>query len=109
MDEPFSAVDALTRFRLQDLASTVLRGRTVVLVTHDPQEALRLGHRIFVLSGAPVRLDESAVPEGLPPRAPTAGDFPVRYRDLMEQLAADQLATDPLAADPLAGGEVVAR
>ncbi|MEQ8249040.1 MAG: ABC transporter ATP-binding protein [Alphaproteobacteria bacterium] len=101
MDEPFSAVDALTRFRLQDLASTVLRGRTVVLVTHDPQEALRLGHRIFVLAGTPVRLDESAMPEDPPPRAPTAGDFPARYRSLMDQLAADQLATDSLA-----GGEV---
>ena len=91
MDEPFSAVDALTRFRLQDLASTVLHGRTVVLVTHDPQEALRLGHRLFVLSGSPARIDESPVPESPPPRAPTIGDFPARYRDLMDQLAVGEV------------------
>jgi len=91
MDEPFSAVDALTRFRLQDLASTVLHGRTVVLVTHDPQEALRLGHRLFVLSGSPARIDESPVPESPPPRAPTLGDFPARYRDLMDQLAVGEV------------------
>jgi len=87
MDEPFSAVDALTRFRLQALACEVLAGRTVVLVTHDPQEALRLGHRLFVLTGSPAQLDESPVPRGSPPRAPTGGDFPARYEDLMTRLA----------------------
>ncbi|MDA0367336.1 MAG: ABC transporter ATP-binding protein [Proteobacteria bacterium] len=87
MDEPFSAVDALTRFRLQDLASTVLRGRTVVLVTHDPQEALRLGHQLFVLSGSPAQIEKSGVPDLPPPRQPTFGDFPARYQDLMDQLA----------------------
>ncbi|MDH3737767.1 MAG: ABC transporter ATP-binding protein, partial [Alphaproteobacteria bacterium] len=44
MDEPFSAVDAITRARLQELAARLLRGRTVLQVTHDPLEALRLGH-----------------------------------------------------------------
>ena len=46
MDEPFSALDAITRHRLQDLAAELLVGRTVLLVTHSPLEALRLGHRI---------------------------------------------------------------
>ena len=45
MDEPFSALDAITRHRLQDLAAELLAGRTVLLVTHNPLEALRLGHR----------------------------------------------------------------
>src|SRR5262245_47810519 len=40
MDEPFSALDAVTRLRLQDLAAEVLAERTVLLVTHDPLEAL---------------------------------------------------------------------
>ena len=39
MDEPFSALDAITRFRLQDLAAEMLAGRTVLLVTHSPSEA----------------------------------------------------------------------
>ncbi len=45
MDEPFSALDVVTRHRLQDLAAELLVGRTVLLVTHNPLEALRLGHR----------------------------------------------------------------
>jgi putative hydroxymethylpyrimidine transport system ATP-binding protein len=49
MDEPFSAVDALTRLRLQDLAAELLGARTILLVTHDPMEALRLGHRILII------------------------------------------------------------
>lgn len=46
MDEPFSALDAVTRYKLQDLAAETLAGKTVLLVTHDPQEALRLGEKI---------------------------------------------------------------
>ena len=39
MDEPFSALDVVTRHRLQDLAAELLVGRTVLLVTHNPIEA----------------------------------------------------------------------
>ncbi len=42
MDEPFSALDAITRLRLQELAAELLVGRTGLLVTHDPLEALSL-------------------------------------------------------------------
>ena len=70
LDEPFSAVDLPTRLSLQDLAATLLSGRTVLMVTHDPLEALRLAHRIFVLSGTPARAIEIAVPPKAPPRAP---------------------------------------
>ena len=48
MDEPFSALDAVTRHRLQALAVEALEGRTVLLITHDPQEALRLGDNIWL-------------------------------------------------------------
>jgi len=68
MDEPFSAVDAVTRLKLQTLAAEMLAGRTVLLVTHDPLEALRLGHRIHVLAGRPARLSEPLIPPGPPPR-----------------------------------------
>jgi len=68
MDEPFSALDAVTRFRLQDLAAELLRDRTVLLVTHDPLEALRLGHRIHVMTGRPARLSQALEPDGETPR-----------------------------------------
>jgi putative hydroxymethylpyrimidine transport system ATP-binding protein len=68
MDEPFSALDVITKIRLQSLAAKMLRGRTVLLVTHDPLEALRLGHRIHVMSGEPATLDEALEPAGETPR-----------------------------------------
>ncbi|MBI1208551.1 MAG: ATP-binding cassette domain-containing protein [Azospirillum sp.] len=68
MDEPFSAVDALTRIRLQDLAARLLAGRTVLLVTHDPLEALRLGSRVHVMSGFPATIGPALIPPGPPPR-----------------------------------------
>lgn len=72
MDEPFSALDALTRLRLQDLAAELLVGRTTLLVTHDPLEALRLGHRILVLrrerGGDPAHMGEPLEPAGAIPR-----------------------------------------
>ncbi|GAL36098.1 hydroxymethylpyrimidine ABC transporter ATPase component [Vibrio maritimus] len=39
MDEPFSALDAVTRHKLQELAADLLKDKTVLLITHDPQEA----------------------------------------------------------------------
>ncbi len=68
MDEPFSGLDAVTRMRLQDMAAAMLAGRTVLLVTHDPLEALRLGHRVFILAGRPARLIEDLRPAGSAPR-----------------------------------------
>jgi NitT/TauT family transport system ATP-binding protein len=55
MDEPFASVDAQTRFDLEDLILQVRRelGITVVLVTHDIDEAIYLGDRIVVLSKNP--------------------------------------------------------
>ena len=57
------ALDAQTRAAMQDLAVELLRGRTVLAVTHDPGEAARLGHAILVLTAAGV----TACP---PPDAP---------------------------------------
>ncbi|NKB49825.1 MAG: ATP-binding cassette domain-containing protein [Alphaproteobacteria bacterium] len=71
MDEPFSAVDAITRARLQELAARLLRGRTVLQVTHDPLEALRLGHNIHVMAGRPAHLGAVIRPPGDTPRDPT--------------------------------------
>lgn len=49
MDEPFSALDAVTKLQLQNLAYELLQDKSVILITHDPQEALRLAHQIYVL------------------------------------------------------------
>lgn len=88
MDEPFSSLDAITRVRLQDLAAELLAGRTVLLVTHDPMEALRLGHRIHVMSGKPARLDMALAPIGDPPRNPQDHAVITTYGDLLARLVA---------------------
>jgi putative hydroxymethylpyrimidine transport system ATP-binding protein len=87
MDEPFSAVDAPTRHRLQDLAARLLRGRTVVLVTHDPLEALRLADRILVLAGQPAAPVEHAVPAGEVPRPARDPVLLAAQGALLEELA----------------------
>ena len=58
LDEPFAALDALTRREMQDwLAQALSRERrTVLLVTHDVEEAARLGDRVVVLSPRPGRV-----------------------------------------------------
>lgn len=67
LDEPFSAVDALSRATLQDLLLKVWKDHhlTVVFVTHDIEEALYLSDRVIVLApnGGGVQLD---VPVDLP-------------------------------------------
>jgi putative hydroxymethylpyrimidine transport system ATP-binding protein len=50
LDEPFSALDARTRAEMQELAHELLQHRTVLLVTHDPGEAARLGDKIYILN-----------------------------------------------------------
>jgi putative hydroxymethylpyrimidine transport system ATP-binding protein len=69
MDEPFSALDTITRAQMQTLAARLLLGRTVLLVTHDPAEACRLAHVLLVLSGSPATLAPPIPVPGLPPRA----------------------------------------
>jgi putative hydroxymethylpyrimidine transport system ATP-binding protein len=88
MDEPFSALDAITKVRLQDLFAALLRGRTVFLVTHDPLEALRLGHSIHVMAGRPARLGEALEPGGSPPRDLRDPELLALQADLLDRLSA---------------------
>ena len=88
MDEPFSALDAITRLRLQELAAELLRGRTILLVTHDPMEALRIGERIFIMSGRPALLSEVPPPGGATPRDPGNAEFLGHHAELLRRLRA---------------------
>ncbi|MCC7021735.1 MAG: ABC transporter ATP-binding protein [Thermomicrobiales bacterium] len=55
LDEPFAALDAFTRLQMGDLLRETCRdrSRTVLLVTHDVDEALRLADRVVLLAGRP--------------------------------------------------------
>ena len=78
MDEPFGALDPLTRRALQDefgeLQSRL--GKTVVLVTHDVPEALRLGHEVAVM-------DRGRVVQRAPPRELREAPAPGFVRDFL--------------------------
>jgi ABC-type nitrate/sulfonate/bicarbonate transport system ATPase subunit len=58
LDEPFAALDAITRAEMQQWLGQALRAdpRTVVLVSHDVEEALYLSDRVAVLSSRPARM-----------------------------------------------------
>ena len=58
MDEPFAALDAITRDLLHEQLELVWRqtGRTIVFVTHNVREAARLGQRILLMSSRPGRI-----------------------------------------------------
>jgi NitT/TauT family transport system ATP-binding protein len=58
LDEPFAALDAITRAEMQAWLAQVLvsEPRTVVLVTHDVEEAVVLGDRVLVMSARPGRV-----------------------------------------------------
>ena len=75
MDEPFGALDAMTRDLLHDELDRVRASRqlTIVFVTHNVREAVRLGDRVVVMSSRPGRVvDEFAVPIERPRRIDSA-------------------------------------
>jgi osmoprotectant transport system ATP-binding protein len=63
MDEPFGALDAITRDRLQEELLRIQRGvrKTILFVTHDVQEAFKLGDQIVVLSEGQLMQEGSTI------------------------------------------------
>ncbi len=87
LDEPFGALDALTRTQMQEwlLGLWEMLGKTIVMVTHDVDEALLLSDRVYVLTPRPGAV-EAVVEVGLPrPRYYGMITEP-RFSDLKQQL-----------------------
>lgn len=106
LDEPFSALDALTRetFDAELQALWLNRPRTVILVTHSVSEAVALAGQVVVMSPRPGRVAE-VVDVDLPrPRPaelmtlPSAAEYAVRVRDALASGHATELRswTDPV-------------
>ncbi|MFB6889553.1 ABC transporter ATP-binding protein [Kitasatospora sp. NPDC056327] len=85
LDEPFAALDALTRLRMQDLVGDLVRRHrpAVLLVTHDVDEAVRLADRVAVLRDGKLVRDERVTVE----RPRDAAD--PAFADLRRRLLAD--------------------
>lgn len=91
LDEPFGALDALTRQQMQDelLAIRKRAGITSLLVTHDVEEAIFLADRVVVLAPRPGRI-KRIVPIDLPhPRDRAGYDFHQLRAELLYELTGD--------------------
>jgi len=89
MDEPFAAVDALTRERLQDELLDLIKeaGITIVMVTHDINEALYLSDQVYVFSANPGSIRNSYeidLPHPRQRRDPILQDFQQRIEALLK-------------------------
>ncbi|MCX7624368.1 MAG: ABC transporter ATP-binding protein [Thermomicrobium sp.] len=98
LDEPFSAVDALTRLRLQDYLLELWErfGFTAVLVTHDVDEAVYLADRVVLLGGRPATVQESFAVDV--PRPRDRGDARLAALRARVLGALDREAGEPIAA-----------
>jgi putative hydroxymethylpyrimidine transport system ATP-binding protein len=86
LDEPFSAIDAVTKHDLQNLANHTLKNKTVIMVTHDPLEALRLSDQIITLKGAPVTCCPPLNLHSPTPRDLENEEVKTHYTQLMQDL-----------------------
>ena len=92
MDEPFGSLDALTRLRMRsELLRILARERhTVLLVTHDVEEALHLADRVVVLSPRPARI-QTVIDVTLPrPRSLSSPDLLALKASLLKELGVDE-------------------
>jgi len=103
MDEPFSAIDPIARARLQDefLRVQAAVRKTIVFVTHDLDEAVRLGDRIAVFRQGGV-LEQHDTPAAVlaRPASPFVADFVGADRGL-RRLAVTPISRDDLAQPPV--------
>lgn len=91
-DEPFGALDALTRLRMQSLLLNLVRIHqpTVVLVTHDVEEALVLADRVMVMDDGHITLDRKiSIPH---PRRKTRQAFDELRDELLAALGVTEMA-----------------
>ena len=98
LDEPFGALDALTRHQMQEWLLNLWRtlGNTIILVTHDTDEAILLSDKIYVMSARPAKI-VMTLDVNLPrPRihaTVTEPEFAKLKAKLLAQLHEKQLAT----------------
>jgi glycine betaine/proline transport system ATP-binding protein len=92
MDEPFSALDPLIRTKLQDelLALQARVRKTIVFVSHDLDEALRLGNQISILEGGRILQTGSVRDIVLQPAHPRVAEF-VQHMNPLDALRGDMI------------------
>jgi NitT/TauT family transport system ATP-binding protein len=101
MDEPFSALDYLTRLNMRHELVRVLQSmpRTVVLVTHDIEEAAQLADRVILLSRRPSRIWKTLSIHAPRPRRVTQHEVTQAVRELLGVLNLDTAEEPPVVAE----------
>jgi ABC-type nitrate/sulfonate/bicarbonate transport system ATPase subunit len=96
MDEPFSSLDYLTRLKMRRELARILREqpRTVVLVTHDIEEAAQLADRVLVLSERPARVRDEIVLDVPRPRDLTHPEVVAAVHRILTVLGIESEDTD---------------
>jgi NitT/TauT family transport system ATP-binding protein len=91
MDEPFSSLDYLTRLKMrQELARILIeQPRTVILVTHDIEEAAQLADRVLVLSERPARIRDEVVLTAPRPRDATHPEVVAAVHRILTELGVE--------------------
>jgi NitT/TauT family transport system ATP-binding protein/sulfonate transport system ATP-binding protein len=89
MDEPFAAVDALTRSRLQGQVRDIVQGKTVLFVTHSIREATLLSDRIVILTHLPARVQRELTIDIPHPR-----DLTPEHAAMEAEIERELLSTD---------------
>ena len=94
MDEPFSALDALTNLRMRNELLRILEEErhTVMLITHDVEEAIHLADRIMVLSPRPTRIQAMFKVELPHPRRLTSPEVQELRVAILHELGVDRNA-----------------
>ena len=90
MDEPFGALDAMTKASLQDQLLTVQRetGATVIFITHDMEEAIYLSDRVALIAGAPGHIPYQVTTDLPRPRHQVETRESARYLEVRHELHA---------------------
>jgi NitT/TauT family transport system ATP-binding protein len=99
MDEPFSSLDYLSRLRMRDELARLLHDepRTVVLVTHDIEEAAQLADRVLVLTERPARIRDEVRLSTPRPRGATHPEVVDAVRHILTEMGLEH-ADQPVAA-----------
>ena len=104
LDEPFGALDALTRINMQDLLLDVHRQdpTTILLVTHDVEEALYLSDRVIVLGksapDAPATITRVVTISDAHPRDRASKELTALRAELLTELGVEKVDTTPVPA-----------
>ena len=94
LDEPFGALDAFTKITLQNEMLNIWEKEktTMIIVTHDIDEAIHLGHRVVVMSPKPGVIQKEFLVEISRPRSRTGDDFVYYRKKIYKEFFSDSTA-----------------